>query len=292
MASLLNGLGVESPVSKETEAPYSPFNHLLYSINARRPDKLFGMFTCYFDESGGSDHGFIAVCGFIASVERWQAFEVAWREMLVKYDLPYLHMKEFAHSNGPYREWKGNEQERARFLIEATAIIQQTVLHGFLCRVSFADFAAVNREYLLGEYAHSPYALAGRFCIAQANKWVGQQGRTLRDVQYVFDYGGPDAGGLVAITQRDGLHIPSFDPSRDTENMAGMVQLQAADFFAYELRKAVVDHPDLYTRPEEFRKSFQALFSIDVDQGNYGEAELREFCVTAHIPERSAPVSA
>jgi len=65
-----------------------------------------------------------------------------------------------------------------------------------------------------------------------------------------------------------------------------MVQLQAADFLAYEMRKAVVDHRDPFTKPKEFRKSFQAFFSCDVEQGNYREEQLTELCVSAKIPVR------
>jgi hypothetical protein len=33
------------------------------------------MLTCYFDGAGGGDHGFIVVCGGVASVAQWQQFE-------------------------------------------------------------------------------------------------------------------------------------------------------------------------------------------------------------------------
>jgi hypothetical protein len=88
------------------------------------------------------------------------------------------------------------------------------------------------------------------------------------------------------------LKIPAFRSSRDKEYEAGFVQLQAADYFAYEMRKAVVDHRDPMTKPESFRKSFQAFFGCEVDQGNYREQELLDLCDGAKIPIREFRVSA
>jgi hypothetical protein len=38
------------------------------------------MFRCFFDEGGGEDHGFIAVCGYVASFEQWKRFETEWKK--------------------------------------------------------------------------------------------------------------------------------------------------------------------------------------------------------------------
>jgi hypothetical protein len=267
-------------------AEYSAFNHILHSTGANKQGSFFGMFTCFFDESGGEDHGFITVCGYVAPVEAWEKFEAQWKEMLALHKVPYLHMKEYAHFKGPYAKWRNDAVARAQFLKDAASIIGGIVNRGFLCRVSYTDFEVVNQQYYLQETAYSPYALAGRFCIAQANLWVRKSGASLREIDYVFEAGGPDAPGLVASTQKTKLHIPSFRPSRDTENEAAVVQLQAADYFAYEVRKAIVDHPDIYTPPDIFRKSFQAIFDVEVDQGNYGVAELMELCADFSIPKR------
>jgi hypothetical protein len=81
------------------------------------------MFTVYFDETGGEDLGFTFVAGWGASASEWDSFEVDWRLFLVKFDVPYLHMKEYVHSKKCYATWKGNESLRARFLGMAAEII-------------------------------------------------------------------------------------------------------------------------------------------------------------------------
>lgn len=245
------------------------------------------MFRCFFDEGGGEDHGFIAVCGYVASLENWKRFEFDWKQMLSDHRVPYLHMKELAHFNGPYAKWKHDENGRIAFIRDASALVCGSADYGFLCVARYADFEKVNQEYYLSENFHSPYALAGRFCIARANLWMGNAGRSVREIDYVFDRGGPDVAGLAELMQRSNLQIPSFKASRDTEIEAGMVQLQAADYFAYELRKAIVDHPyDPHRKPEEFRKSFQAIMDVSVDQGNYRESELIELCETSGVHKR------
>jgi len=268
----------------EVPADYSSFDNFSFLLSS---DKMIGMFQCFFDEGGGEDHGFIAVCGYVASVERWKRFETDWRAMLKSHEVPYLHMKELAHFNGPYRKWKGDEKGRIAFLRNAGALVCGSADYGFLCVARYADFEKVNRKYYLAENFHSPYALAGRFCIARANSWMREIGRTVKEIDYVFDRGGPDVAGLTELMHRSNCQIPSFKPSRDTETEAGMVQLQAADYFAYELRKAMVDHSnDRYRKPEEFRKSFQAIMDVAIDQGYYGESELVELCEASGLHKR------
>jgi hypothetical protein len=246
------------------------------------------MFTCYFDEAGGKDHGFIAVCGYVASVEEWQQFEANWKHMLADHQVPYLHMLGCAHFKGPYKKWEKNPDDRAAFIADAARVIRDTVRCGYLCAVHYADFDNVNQRYELRERLSSPYALAGRFCIGRANTWMKGSGRALSEIDYVFEDGGPDVSGLARVVQEAKLQIPSFRPSRDTRIQDATVQLQAADLFAYELRKAVVDHGhNPFTSPERFRKSFQALFDVDVEQGNYHEAELIDLCEIASISKRS-----
>jgi hypothetical protein len=248
---------------------------------------MFGMFRCFFDEGGGEDHGFIAVCGYIASLERWAQFENGWKRVMADHGVPYLHMRELAHRKGPYEKWATDENGRIAFLSDVASVVRSVAECGVLCAAWYADFATVNQRYYLEENFHSPYALAGRFCVARANLWMDENGRSARDIDYVFDRGGPDVAGLTELMQRSNLQIPSFRPSRDTKFESGVVQLQAADYFAYELRKAIVDHPnEPHAKPEEFRKSFQSIMDVAVIQGNYREIELVDLCDSIGVPKR------
>jgi hypothetical protein len=70
----------------EVFSDYSAFNHLSFGLKS---DRVFGMFRSFFDEGGDEDHGFIAVCGYVASLERWQRFEADWKQMLAYHRVPY-----------------------------------------------------------------------------------------------------------------------------------------------------------------------------------------------------------
>jgi hypothetical protein len=48
---------------------------------------------------------------------------VDWRILLLLHDVPYFHMREFAHSVGPLTGWKAYENKRATFLGKAADII-------------------------------------------------------------------------------------------------------------------------------------------------------------------------
>jgi hypothetical protein len=110
------------------EVPESGFERFLLLFSGIGPDKLVGMFQSFFDESGGADHGFITVCGWVASVERWRQFETEWKTMLVQFNVPYFHLKELSQSRGPYSKWFGKPSaERDALFAEASRIIRGTV---------------------------------------------------------------------------------------------------------------------------------------------------------------------
>lgn len=96
------------------------------------------MLTCYFDASYDSPISITVVSGWVASSAAWEQFDADWRILLAQYDIPYFHMREFAHSVGPFAGWKGEEIKRANFLRKAVDIIRACALRGFACLVEQA----------------------------------------------------------------------------------------------------------------------------------------------------------
>jgi len=78
-------------------------------------------FSAYFDASLGD--GITVVAGWLGTTVAWESFDVDWRILLAQYDVPYFHMREFAHSTGAFKEWKGHDGRRANFLRKAVDII-------------------------------------------------------------------------------------------------------------------------------------------------------------------------
>jgi hypothetical protein len=186
------------------------------------------------------------VCGWIADVNQWDGFEVDWKLFLIKNGVPYFHMKEFSHSVGPFAKWRGNETVRKQFSEDAWDIIRSRTRHGFVCSVQDVLFNIINRSYRLTETFPSCYALAGRECMDWANAYAHA---AHHEVKCIFDDGAPGKSSLRRVAGLGPiLPSPQFEPSRDIQDRKkglrrGFVQIQAADFLAYEVRKYWIDHP-------------------------------------------------
>ncbi len=254
------------------------------------------MLTCYFDESGGDHLGLTCVCGFVASVNQWERFEFDWKIFLAKYDVPYFHMKEYSQSKGPFAKWADERMSatRASFMRDAAEIIKATTQCMFISMVVHEIFDLVDTKYRVRDVFSSPYALAGRLCVALANTWRRKTTMPL-DMEYVFEDGGPDKGGLIkAMTARpSSLPDPSFKPSRDMkpcnkwpDGRKGLIQLQAADYLAYEARKLAVDMELIKRGDRDFRASFGALVGIPLEKALITEAGMKIICEEARIARR------
>src|SRR5260370_9629183 len=143
------------------------------------------MLVCYFDASYDSPATVTIVSGWVASTVAWQRFDADWRILLAQYDVPYFHMREFAHSVGPFAGWKNSENKRANFLKKAVDIIRCCALHGFACLVGHPPFIRVDKEFCLSEAVGSPFALAGTAFVAPPNMLLREEQNCLA-VRHVF----------------------------------------------------------------------------------------------------------
>jgi hypothetical protein len=200
------------------------------------------MLTAYCDDS--EERSFVVVGGWIASTKEWENFEIDWKLFLASYKVPYFHMREFAHSRGPYEKWKNADSFRARFVHDAWDVIKYRVQGGFVSLVQDILFNRVNRFYELQEKIPSSYALASRVCMEWADEKSNGQ------CPCVFDDPGkaPLRNTLIQVASAEPkLPTPVFEASRDVPHRKkgtrrGVVQLQAADFLAWEVRKYAIDH--------------------------------------------------
>ena len=148
------------------------FSALIWINDEKWRQHLFDMLTAYCDASGGPDHGLMVVAGWISTVAQWDRFDADWRLLLARYDLPYFHMKEFAHSKGPFEAWKGEEGKRRTFLSTACEIIRNYILASIAVGVEYSVFELVDQIYYLTESVALPYCLCARTCIAETNRWA------------------------------------------------------------------------------------------------------------------------
>ncbi len=237
-------------------------------------------YTLYCDAAGGKDHGFIVVAGYLSTFSRWLSFTKEWNLLLSAFTLSDFHMKDFAQSKGAFADWKDNEDKRKKFLSRAAEIIASNVERSFACLVEFEAFNRVNQRYRLDELGGVPYSLAARSCVAKTANYL-----QIRDATYIFEGGDKGKGDLIRIMERDGYPSPAFRPSRNQLKngrlVKGIVALQAADFAAYELRKAHKDDSEELWPLEKYRKSLRALSKIPGRKDDWGilrEQELIALC--------------
>jgi hypothetical protein len=111
-------------------------------------------FKGYFDESGKDNdpqfaNSAICVAGWATTCASWRDIEGKWNAVLERpeFAVHYLHMKEFAHSGGPFKDWKENEHKRANFIAALADVIRKSDLIGFGAIVRVPDLLLFNRDY-------------------------------------------------------------------------------------------------------------------------------------------------
>jgi len=285
----------------------SAFTHLAHSVLGLRyhaKESLFAMMTCYFDESienwideAGKPRKFTFVCGYVASVEKWEAFEVDWRRYLSGYEVVDFHMVDYCASVGEFKKWKDQKfaATRMKFIQDASIIVGKFARYGFVSAISNSVFQHANETYKLEESCGSPYGLVGRECADLARSRRARFYPDETDLEYVFEDGGPDKSGLAR--SMTGL-IPAFpDPifkpgktqkpdRKYPEGRKAVVQLQAADYLAYEIRKLFADQIKV-TPIRDVRLSFKALTSISTARTLFTDDELKAKCEKLKIDRRN-----
>lgn len=184
----------------------------------------------FYDESGHSlSTGFVSIAGFIADADSWGNFDRAWSDALIQSGAPYLHMREFAHSIGPFTGW--TEAQRRALLHSCVSAINETGLIAVGAVLSVQDFNELPPT--VQEMFVDPF-----FCCLQ---------EVIRGAS-IFS-GGSYGPALVVYSRQDemaGKVRQLWDAIRGNESgklgdlefreMRGSPGLQASDLLAYELR--------------------------------------------------------
>jgi hypothetical protein len=206
-------------------------------------------------------------------------------------------MLKLAHFSEPYTKWKQSPGIRDRFLGDAGAIIRSKVKHGFLAYVKHSDFKIVDSLFELEESFGSAHGLAGRLCMDRVEEWRKNENYAFDETRYVFEDGN-GRGDIIKAASAIEPHfpLPNFEASRDwvsshdwPDGRVGLVQLQSADYLAYEYRKAIADR--ISKGVQAHRKSLQALLGRPLEIAGFeGPVGIAKFC-TAHNIKRRHPDS-
>jgi hypothetical protein len=137
--------------SAENHTDIQRLARTLWSANYRK-DGVFVMlaYASYWDASYDPKAKITVVAGAAGPVWVWEKCEIDWRLALAKFDVPYLHMKEFIYFVGPYSTpaWK-SEGRRAEFLALMAKIVGTATMVGISRLVSQSTFDKANEKYEL-----------------------------------------------------------------------------------------------------------------------------------------------
>lgn len=222
------------------------------------------LLTSYMDETGHSDDPrchFAGMAGFVAPLENWQRLGEVWQDLL---DILHLkepfHAKDFFHSQGQFKDWKGNETARKLLLSSLIDVTLYAKLVPVGAIVSVEDFNGLSERQKTAFL--DPYYVAFQTCtkgaalealgeppeekVAMVYSYNQEYGATKAQEVYSVDQAGR-AEQLWHVMKRTtdfGARMGSYASSTPAE----VVQLQIADLFAYELAK---EFENLLTRPND-----------------------------------------
>lgn len=201
----------------------------------------------YFDETGHADDpvlNFAGMAGFVAPYGKWLNFEDQWNDTLKNAGLSEpFHMKEFAHSAGQFKSWKGREDKRRLLLGRLIEIIHETEATPIGAAVSLRDFETLTPTQQSN--FRGPYYICFQTCTrGAAIEAVFEDPSEKVAMVYAFnqEYGTANAQNgaealwhamkkYVTLDCDMGSRMGSYASSSPGEK----APLQAADLFAYEL---------------------------------------------------------
>ena len=233
----------------------------------------------------------MTVAGFVSTEKKWLRFEREWNDVLTKYEVPYLHMKEFAHSVRAFDGWKGQEDKRKSLLIELIKVAKKGVRKGFVVSVRLQDYDEVNSDFRLREHWGNAYSFIGMGVVSDAMEWKKKH-FPHAPIKFVFEDGDVGQSDLKRCLRSEALAY-SFIPKQEKQNdvIRYITPFQLADFAAWENQIAFsrfhdghYDNVDLDDPVKLLRQSWQALYKqIPSDPKAFSNEGLRSLCQSKHL---------
>jgi hypothetical protein len=198
--------------------------------------------TSYMDETGHSDDptlDYVGMAGFVAPFGSWEVLETGWDDLLGNAGLrePF-HMKDFAHSQGQFKSWKGNENLRRAFFGSAMKLIVETGATPIGALVSLSAFQSLTTEQQTSFL--DPYYLVFQTVTRGAAieaVFEDPEEKVAMVYSHQSEYGTNNSGRAEQLWHAIKSHYEHGNrmASYASGLPADLCPLQAADVFAYEL---------------------------------------------------------
>jgi hypothetical protein len=213
----------------------------------------------YLDESG-SDAGSPVLCiaGYIVEKTRAINLDREWREVLAWKNLPYFHMVDCAHGNGPFANL--SKPERIQVQARMIAAIKRNTFQGIAATISTSDFDEILKGHPLYP---DPYVVLAHVVLSGVSKWAEANGPYAEKMAYFFEAGHVSRGYAEAVMNK----IFTMPTTRAQYRYGGHAfvekvstpAVQAADLLAWQWLKDRKRAYEGIGRPR--RKDLESLLS-------------------------------
>ncbi len=243
------------------------------------------MYTAYYDASNkesDTDRPLVVV-GLLSTVTSWARLEREWNEVLADFQVPYLHMREFAPCTKVFASWKRDEKRRAEFLEALARVTKRGVNKCFQLRLVPAAYIKLNAEFTLVEEFGGAYSFLTGVSYLKAGEWF-RKNYPSHQIKHVVEAGDAGQGAfIVRASQLDNPPVPQ--PKKDPVTGLVFPPFQAVDLLAYEGRLNIERH--LNNDQRRARESLLMLRRlIPCDLRYFDEESLRADFERMEVPRR------
>jgi hypothetical protein len=204
---------------------------------------LIIMLKAYLDDSGDSADPAEKICciaGLACLESKLSEFEEQWDKVLAEFKVPYLHMKEFAHSapKSPFADWKGDEEKRRNFISKLLDVLEPYAIGVSGATVPISEWHKLDADRK--EQLQDPYFMCLQETLVQSAA-LTEMFRDRMDV--IFSDQSEDKGKAYKLYS----HIHENHPigrslsSFSFASFKDKTILQAADLIAFEVRRFGAD---------------------------------------------------
>ena len=212
--------------------------------------------------------------GYVSSIKAWESFYSAWSELLNQENVTTLHRVEVENFTAVKKFARWDREHQVEIIKKAHLIIKQYTEAGVGGAVIQSDFDVAMPDVIKRVFGGA-YGWLVQESLVGVAKWAAEN-HCKGPIQYVFETGAkgrhqvehmmPVLYDDLRIRQQLRIGGWSFLPKENVK------QLQAADWFAYELYKQM-DNRIVNGPKRPIRKSALDLFRPGIDKAHYWDKQ-------------------
>jgi hypothetical protein len=165
-----------------------------------KPERLFLLFTAYFDES--NTHGptpDMIMAAFMGTVRGWELLLRKAREFQRVYGFEIFHATDLRHSSGQFRGW--GVEKRSRLVGDLAAAIRDHLTEGVTITLPYALYRDVYRAPPVpkGMRLDTQYGLCFRACLWRLVQVVSGDNQKKHRLNVVIEDGHKNIGDVIRV---------------------------------------------------------------------------------------------